>query len=299
MFVHDGTNILFYRDGVLRASSARPGALVSASAGSYVVLGNQHEGGTASPNAHLVSGRAWRRALDPYEATAYAGNPAGVYERRIWVNATASTTATVTPSRIDSTATFGTATVARTAVAAVTTTRIDSTATFGTATVARTAVAAVTTTRIDSTANVRSPVVSASSVASVTPTRIASTATVPSPVVARAAVATVTATRIESTANIGSHVVAAAGQAYVQPTRIGSTVNVPSPTVVRTGVEQIIVGRIASTASVRAPVVVRTGGAVVAAEYRRFASAFATARAFASPFTQTVSKRSAIDLEEP
>jgi hypothetical protein len=81
MVVHDGTNLLFYRDGVLRASTTRPAAMIATPAGRYAVLGNALDvGGTASPNAAFVSARAWSRALSTGEVAAYFANEfAAVY----------------------------------------------------------------------------------------------------------------------------------------------------------------------------------------------------------------------------
>lgn len=80
MFVHDGTNIYFYRDGVQRASTARPGGLIATPSGRRFVIGARHTGGSASPSAVIGPCRAWNRALSAGEAEWYGRNPWIVYE---------------------------------------------------------------------------------------------------------------------------------------------------------------------------------------------------------------------------
>jgi len=86
VFAHDGTNIYFYRAGVLAGSTARPAGVSTTPAGRYAVLGNKHSSGTNSPSATIYNGRAWNRCLTASEVVEYSGNPNCVYAPRpIWV----------------------------------------------------------------------------------------------------------------------------------------------------------------------------------------------------------------------
>lgn len=86
VFAHDGTNIYFYRAGVLAGSTARPAGVSTTPAGRYAVLGNKHSSGTNSPSATIYNGRAWNRCLTASEVVEYSGNPNCVYApRSIWV----------------------------------------------------------------------------------------------------------------------------------------------------------------------------------------------------------------------
>lgn len=86
VFSHDGTNIYFYRSGVLRGSTARPGAMIATPAGRYSVLGNKHASGTNSPSANIYKARAWGRCLAASEVAEYSANPDCVYApQTIWV----------------------------------------------------------------------------------------------------------------------------------------------------------------------------------------------------------------------
>lgn len=252
--------------------------------------------GAAGGEEEWVGGRTLTQTSSP----ALYDHPRIIYPRRsIWVpkaSAGGGGAATVTPTIIASTASFGSATVARTAVAAVTTARIASTASIGAHTVARTGVAAVTPSRIASTVSFGTATVTRTAVAAVSPTRIASTASIGAHVVTVAGMGAVSAARIESTVSFGAATVTRSAVHSIQPGRIDSSVTFGVP-VVTSSTPQIFVGRIASTAAVYAPPVVRTGPVVAASEYRRFSSAFATSRTLASAITQTVTLASAIDLE--
>ncbi len=78
MVTHDGSTLRFYRDGVLRGSTARNHTSASTSGG-YFVIGNEHSSGAASPNARIISGRGWNRCLSAGDAANYAANPNAVY----------------------------------------------------------------------------------------------------------------------------------------------------------------------------------------------------------------------------
>jgi len=227
------------------------GAVTVLDAGSVAYSG----AGTYDADSAPVTGASASTPYDqwwvPYDGVTYGTPVSG--------EITTEAAASVTPTLIASTATFGSHTVARVSVAAIGAARIESTASFGAATVTRTALSTVSPARIASTATLYAPAVSADGLAAVSPLRIESTAVVPAPTVTRVSVQAISAPRIESAASFGAATITRSRVASITPGRIDSTAAFGVPVVSSSGVAQIVVPRIESTATFGTATAVRTG----------------------------------------
>ena len=73
-----GSTLRLYNNGVQVASTTTP-ALVDVIAGSYVVMGNGHNSAAAAPDATILQGAGWTRALTAEEVFRHAQNPWQLY----------------------------------------------------------------------------------------------------------------------------------------------------------------------------------------------------------------------------